>query len=555
MPAHMKKISQDIQNIKPRYDVVIVGSGYGGGVSAARLSDAGQKVCVLERGREFLPGDFPARFPELRKELQVTGAGMHMGSPTALYDIRLGSDMHVLVGCGLGGGSLVNAAVAFRPDDRVFDDEIWPGQLRQDGLLDEGYARADRWLRPARYQDAENITKFKVLQKSGKDGVGSEPVKAPVAISFEDIKNPAGVEQPACTLCGDCCSGCNIGAKNTVAMTYLPYAQSKGAEIFTETSVHSVEKTEDGWRVYFEPSGSKHKNQSLPEQYVEADIVILSAGTLGSTEILFRSKERGLAVSDKLGQRFSSNGDMICFGYDADETVNAVGVGDEEKEGVPTVGASVTGQLELVDEEDLTKSMVIQEGVLPSAIAPLLPVFFIPGGRLLGAAKALLQGVYKGPLARTQTFFVTSHDSASGEMKMKDGKLALEWPGAINEPVFKNIDETMEKVTSAVGSDYVQNPLSETVAGKKPATAHPLGGCAMAESSTKGVVNHKGQVFDPTGDDTSVHSGLYVTDGSIIPRSLGANPLFTITALSERNMLHLCKDRGWNAADPAAPEA
>lgn len=547
----MKPLSTDISEIRSRYDVVIVGSGYGGGVSAARLSAAGRKVCVLERGREFLPGDFPARFPQLRKELQVTGAGMHMGSATALYDIRLGSDMHVLVGCGLGGGSLVNAAVAFRPDSRVFEDEVWPGQLRQDGLLDEGYARAARWLRPARYEDAENVTKFKVFQKSG-EGVGAEPVKAPVAVSFEDHVNPAGVEQAACTLCGDCCAGCNVGAKNTVAMTYLPFAQKNGAELFTEASVHSVEKVDGGWRVYFGTAGEKHKNQERPENFVEADIVILSAGTLGSTEILFRSNEHGLAVSDKLGQRFSANGDMICFGYDADETVNAIGVGDPPKAELPTVGASVTGQLELVDKEDLTKSMVIQEGVLPSAIAPLLPVFFIPGGRLLGAAKALIAGVYKGPLARTQTFFVTSHDSASGEMKMKDGNLALEWPGVRNEPVYKRIDETMEKVTGAVGSDYVQNPLSETVAGAKPATAHPLGGCAMAADSTKGVVNHKGQVFDPKGNDTAVHEGLYVTDGSIIPRSLGANPLFTITALSERNMIHLCRDKGWSIEDPAS---
>lgn len=110
------------------YDVVVVGSGYGAGVAASRLARAGKRVAVLERGREFLTGEFPNRFPDLRQQMQVTGKRLRMGSPTGLYDVRLGDDMHILVGCGLGGGSLINAGVALRPDPRVFRDEI--GRLR-----------------------------------------------------------------------------------------------------------------------------------------------------------------------------------------------------------------------------------------------------------------------------------------------------------------------------------------------------------------------------------------------------------------------------------------
>ena len=116
----MTRLARSLDDLKPHYDAVVVGSGYGGGVAASRLARAGKRVAVLERGREFVTGEFPGRLPDLRADLQVTGRRVRMGTPTGLYDVRLGEDMHVLVGCGLGGGSLINAGVALRPDARVF---------------------------------------------------------------------------------------------------------------------------------------------------------------------------------------------------------------------------------------------------------------------------------------------------------------------------------------------------------------------------------------------------------------------------------------------------
>src|SRR5262245_18527732 len=146
----MARLARPLDQLAPRYDVVVVGSDYGGGVAASRLARAGKRVAVLEPGREFVPGEFPGRFPDLRSEMQVTGGRLSMGSPTGLYDVRFGEDMHVLIGCGLGGGSLINAGVALRLDDRMFADPVWPSEVAGDGLLQEGYARAERWLRPAR---------------------------------------------------------------------------------------------------------------------------------------------------------------------------------------------------------------------------------------------------------------------------------------------------------------------------------------------------------------------------------------------------------------------
>ncbi|MGA7456198.1 MAG: GMC family oxidoreductase [Methyloceanibacter sp.] len=544
-------LSTPLSAIKPAYDVVVIGSGYGGGVAASRLARAGQLVCVIEKGKEFPTGSFPSRLPELRRELQLNGGKMRSGSRTGLFDFRLGADIHVLVGCGLGGGSLINAGVALRPDARVFADPAWPDELSADGLLELGFRRAAAMLRPSRYANAPELTKYRALQ-SASTAFGVPPVAAPVAVSFEDNVNPAGVAQPACTLCGDCCSGCNVGAKNTVAMTYLPDAKAHGAEIFTELSVTHVAKGEGGWRVHFAPSDVKDATPGV----VEAKTVVLAAGTLGSTEILLRSREHGLGLSDRLGEGFSANGDIIAFALGGRERVNGIGVGFPSKFGGDVVGAAVAGQIELPDAADLDRSMIIQEGVLPSALAPLLPVFFIAGGRLLGAAQSLIKGVYQGPLSHLHTFFVVSHDDANGRISLDNGGAQVHWPGGGDEPVYARVDAALTKAATAVGARYIKSPLAATNMGTKPATAHPLGGCGMGQNAGEGVVNHKCQVFDGLAQE-STHSGLYVCDGSVIPRSIGVNPLLTITALAERAMVHLARDHnlGFDANPRVRQEA
>jgi cholesterol oxidase len=541
----LARLSRSIDHLKSRYDVVIVGSGYGGGVAASHLARAGQSVAVLERGREVLTGEFPARFPDLKNDFQINGPNFKTGPDTALFDIRIGADMHVLVGRGLGGGSLINAGVTLKPDARVFQDDIWPGQILQDGLLERGFRRAESWLKPVRDPRASEMTKYSVLSDAAR-ALG-HPIIAPrVAVSFEDRVNAAGIAQSACTRCGDCCAGCNVGAKNTVALTYLPDAARHGAELFTEVTVRHVEKSDDGtWRIAVRSTAANGG-----ERLLEAPIVILAAGTLGSTEILLRSRERGLTVSDRLGARFSANGDIIAFGYGAKRVVNSVGVGFPARVEGLEIGASVTGQIEIRDPNCLDHELTIQEGAVPSAVAPSLPVMFLPNGRLLGAIQSLISGVYKGPFVSLQTYFAVSHDSASGVFALKDDRLVLSWPNAAQEPCYERLDKALAAVVQSAGGQYVKNPLAGTVMGHQPATAHPLGGCAMGGDATSGVVDHKSRVFDttPGRGPTAVHDGLYVIDGSIIPRSLGVNPLFTITALAERALAHLLADRGLTAA-------
>ncbi len=528
-----ERLSLSHDAIRAAYDVVVVGSGYGGGVAASRLARAGLRVCVVERGREFLTGEFPNRLPELRRELQVVGAKLRTGRRTGLFDFRLGSDIHVLIGCGLGGGSLINAAVGLKPDSRVFADTAWPDEVRADGLLEQGFSRANAMLRPTRHARPADFIKYRALEAASAC-FGQPPVPAPVVVSFAETVNPAGVEQPACTLCGDCCSGCNVGAKNTIALTYLPDAKAHGAEIYTELTVIRVAKEGRHWRVHFVPA----EQPDAPSRSIEAKTVVLAAGTLGSTEILLRSREEGLPVSDCLGERFSANGDIIAFALGGKDRVNGIGVGYPPKLVGDTIGACVTGEIELSDGE-LDHSMFIQEGAMPSAVAPLLPVFFFSGGRLLGAAQSLVKGVYQGPLQSLHTFFVVTHDEARGRIRLENGKAQVEWPNVAEQPVYARVDAALGKLAQSVGARYIKNPLAGTSMGTKPATAHPLGGCGMGDDASRGVVDHKCRVFDGNG---GVHAGLYVCDGAVIPRSIGVNPLLTITALTERAMVHFARD-------------
>ena len=535
----MARLSKPISEIGPRYDVVVVGSGYGGGVAASRLARCGQKVCVLERGKEVQTGEFPTRFPDMRRELRISGQSKSVGAEDALFQLNVGRHIHVLTGSGLGGGSLVNAAVALRPEAHVFAGDAWPSGLAEDPLLQEGFRRAEHMLRPARYDDAGKLQKYRALEKPGA-ALGAKPEPAPVTVSFSDTVNPAGVEQPACTLCGDCCSGCNVGAKNTVYLTYLHDAAAHGADMFTGVRVEHVIRDGNHWRVAYHA-----ENDDAASATIEARTVILAAGTLGSTEILLKSRERGLPLSERIGHGFSANGDIIAFGFGAKEQVNAIGLGHPQKVDVDTVGACVTGLVKLVDPKRPEMDMYLSEGVMPSPLAPLLPVAFIPNGRLLSAAASLLKGVYKGPFAHLQPFFVVSHDAAKGRIVLDKNGVDIDWADVAEQDVYSRVDAALEKAIGANGGSYVRNPLAGTVMGAQPVTAHPLGGCGQGNDAKSGVINHKCQVFDPSSGPDGLHEGLYVCDGAMIPRSIGVNPLLTITALAERAMIYLTRDRNW----------
>lgn len=561
-----RRISRPISELKAHYDVIVVGSGYGGGVAASRMARAGLKVCLLERGKEIRPGHYPDSLPEALQQVQVDLGPKHMGDPTSLFDFRVNPDINVLVGCGLGGTSLINANVSLKPEPRVFQQSHWPNMIQTEAEennspLMRGFEKAKEMLKPIPYPDEQPELAKLTAHRATAVALQEPFYRPPINVTFQDGINHVGVMQNTCTLCGDCVSGCNERAKNTTLMNYLPDAENFGAEIFTQVSVQSVAKAKNGWLVWYRAEKlDREVFADATPLFVRADRVILAAGTLGSTEILLRSQQHGLALSKHLGKGFSGNGDVLAFGYNNDVPINGIGDGEYEPDPELPVGPCISSIIDARNKPELEKGMVIEEGSLPGAISPVLPTALSAGAAALGidtddgivdeikeAARrweSQLRGAKHGATAHTQTYLVMTHDDGGGSLRLEDDRLRVDWPGIGKKQVFSRVKDKLVEATKALGGTFVPNPIWSELFDHDLITVHPLGGCCMGEDAGKGVVNHRCEVFaDESGQE--VHSGLMVCDGSVIPGSVGVNPLFTITALAERAMDQLAHQMGW----------
>jgi len=563
--------------MKERYGVVVVGSGYGGAIAASRMARAGQQVCLLERGKELQPGEYPNHLAAASAEMQADSPMGRAGSPTGMFDFRINDDINVLLGCGLGGTSLINANVGLTAEARVFDDPAWPEGFRKDlALVQKSYERAKSVLNPTPVPDSyPPLPKMNALQSSAQS-MNAKWYRTPLYVTFDDPKdgvNQFGVPQKACIGCGDCVSGCNFHAKNTTLMNYLPDAVNFGAEIFTSVSVRCLERSGNEWLVHFQPLGEGREKFNAPAMFVRAAVVILGAGTLGSTEILLRSAQQGLPLSSRVGERFTGNGDVLGFGYNTDTEINGIGFGDHDPKNRETVGPCITSVIDLREQPELNQGMVIEEGSIPGAIASLLPLGLSAAAALGGdkpssipeavkmkarELESLVAGPYHGAIRNTQTYLIMTHDDGSGRMFLKDDRLRISWPGVGSEPIFTKANENLKRATDPLGGVYAPNPAWHSLQSKSLVSVHPLGGCIMAEDAEHGVVNHKGQVF--SGKGTAVYDNLYVGDGAVLPRPLGVNPSLTIAAVAERTCALLAQDRGWTIdytlpSRPARPVA
>jgi len=558
----MAHLSSPIQDMRNHYEVVVIGSGYGGSITASRLARAGRQVCVLERGKEIRPGEYPDTELETTRETQLNLPQAHVGRRTALYDYHINDDMTVLVGCGLGGTSLINANVALRPDERVFDDERWPKAFRQDvgGRLEEGYRRAEEMLRPTPYpQDFPELPKLEALRKSA-EAMDATFYRLPINVTFEDGVNHVGVEQRACKLCGDCAAGCNHRAKNTTLMNYLPDAHNHGAEIYTCVSVRTLERKDGRWLVHYQVLDAGQETFDAPLATVSADLLIVAAGCLGSTEILLRSKAEGLSLSGRVGDFFSGNGDVGGGAYNADVEIRSIGFGVRNPDHMKPVGPTITGVIDIRDTEEVDEGMVIEEGAISGSMGRSLPKLLANAGRLVGVdtdrsladdvrerkreLESLIRGPYHGAVNNSQVFLVMIHDNAQGRLKLKKDRIRIIWPDMGKGPYVERVNQRLIQATRAIGGTFIENPMWSHLPRKGLVSAHPLGGCVMAEEATRGVVNHKGQVFaGDRGDE--VYENFYVCDGAVIPRSIGANPLLTISAIAERTAALIATDRNW----------
>jgi cholesterol oxidase len=553
----MEIISRPIDKMLDHYSVVVVGSGYGGAIAAARIARAGRDVCVLERGKELHPGEYPNSGASALREIQVHTPKEDCGPAAGLFDFHVGPDITVVAGCGLGGTSLINGNVALEPGDSVFSDDRWPQELRnRPEVLRPFMGAAKEMLGSNPYPPTwPDLPKLQALERVAAS-LGAAVSRPDINVTFTDGPNAVGIRQNACALCGDCCSGCNYGAKNSVLMNYLPDAHWHGAHVFTEVAVRSVQRWEGKWRVAYDAAGA--------DRSVLADVVVLAAGTLGSTQILLRSRDLGLPVSDRLGYGFSGNGDVLAFAYDTDAPVRGVGLGGGVPREDTVVGPAIAGLIDLrgpgVDKKD---ALIIEEGSIPGALAAMLPIAMDAASyedldeatasvaRRLRELAGIPFGSHRGAVDRTLTYLVMSTDDSGGRIMLENDRIQVVWPEVAGQPVFARDNQTLAVATQALHGTEISDPLWARTSDRSLITVHPLGGCVMADDAAKGVVDHMGRVFDPAGG--GVHDGLYVCDGSVIPVALDANPLLTISAVAERTAALMIEERGWQAAQPTAP--
>jgi len=574
--------------IKDLYcDVLIVGSGYGGSVAAMTIAQCDNpEVWVLERGREYGLGEFPESIGELPGHIrfQRTRDEMLKGDADALFDIRVYEGISVLVGSGLGGTSLINASVVLEPPAQIFQRSEWPLSVRStQNFLQSEFSDIKKLLGARQYRKAEKLEKFAALSRLA-DSLGNATcVPATIAVTEAEGANAVGVKQSACVDCGNCITGCNYGAKNTLTMNAIPLARSRGAKFYTGATVVAVQhfhgaagavtknKKELRWTVSCERTGSVKSPH--PDKFaIHAHTVILAAGTLGSTEILLRSKE--VAISrEVLGKHFNGNGDFLAASYAQKERVNAVADANLKGENLRP-GPTIVGIIQRDGDDGLMpENTVVEDGTVPSVLSTFMGTLFatlsmaqrfvkdeLPAWVVENAADFMAAPF--AALEHTQILLGIGSDDADkkveyqlildeehGQLRTAVGKPAAPLTPPCNDRLHDALTAA-SAVGGFSGGDYFPNPLWQplpdgfdeiSVAGTKhpsSITVHPLGGCVMADSALAGVVDEYGNVFD-TGNDnlssTKRHAGLYVLDGSIMPTALGVNPLLTISALALRS--------------------
>jgi cholesterol oxidase len=543
-------LAHPISDLQDSYGVVVIGSGYGGAILAARLAQ-GRSLCILERGREWIPGTFPDAFDAIIKAVR---SPKH---PLGLYDYHIHPEVDVFVGSGLGGTSLVNANVVIEPDSDLFDHPRWPDEIRQDraaGTLQGYVATVRQMLQIETYGD--DLPALRKLDAHRKSSLarGANFSYLDVAVNlrrYADQPNHVGVHQRLCTLCGDCITGCNVRAKNTLYMNYLPLAKQHGAQIFTQVEVdHVVKLSDGGYVVHY--TNHPDNGQASRQGTLRASVVILAAGALGSAELLLRSRQAGLSCSETLGHYFSGNGDFLGAAYNTDQQTDILGFGNHQDERAQIrVGPTILSMADYRARTTLAERFILEEGAIPRGLVDTLRqtihilnftkgedtdaglIDYIAESQRIG--RDLVHYDPQGALNHSMIYLGVGRDSADGTLVLDHhGHVQLLWGDAPDQPLFHTLSGEMRAHTAALGGTYIANPRWHRSLGRNLITVHPLGGCIMASDGAKGVVDHRGRVYDPSRGLNDTHTGLFVADGSIIPTAVGVNPLLTISALAER---------------------
>jgi cholesterol oxidase len=553
------------------FDAVVVGSGFGGSVTAYRLAEAGHSVCLLERGKPFPPNSFPRSPLGMKRQFWDPSEGLH-----GMFNLWSFDHIDAVCASGLGGGSLIYANVLLRKDEDWFvreepgrgswkdGYEYWP-VTRAD--LDPHYDRVERMMNVQKYpldQDPYDKTLKVLAFRDAAQKLGLDWRLVNLAVTFANAGDPAIPGEPikeerpnihgrtrlTCKLTGECDLGCNHGSKNSLDYTYITAAWHAGADIRTRHEVRSFEPREGGGyqlEYVIHDAGSegvKTDTKALDRHIVTCDRLILSAGTLGTTYLLLRNRAAFPGLSAALGTRFCGNGDLLTFarqcmteGPDGRKVPRAL---DSSHAPVITSAIRVPDELDGGDGrgfylEDAGQpefvGWMLQLLDAPRSVFHDLPKLVKLGGNFLmhrdtdiGDEVAELIG----DCAESAGFLPLlgmGRDVPEGIMSLhNDGGLAIDWKkDGASKKYFNRVRDVSKAVAEEIGGTFLDNPiwlLSRVV------TVHALGGCPMGRDDREGVVDPWGRVYN--------HPGLHIADGSVMPGPVGPNPSLTIAGLADR---------------------
>jgi len=531
----------------PHYDVLVIGSGFGGSVSALRLTEKGYKVGVLEAGKRFADDDFPDTSWHLQDYLFAPSAGCY-----GIQRIDMVKDCLILAGAGVGGGSLVYANTLYEPLEPFYNDPSWAHITDWKSELAPYYDQAKRMLGVVTYPrmtPADDI-----MRKTAEEmGVGETYHQAPVGVFFggpgqapgTDVEDPYfGGEGPArrtCTDCGECMTGCRHNAKNTLVKNYLYLAEKKGAVVHPLTTVTRVYPREGGGYVV-EARWTKAKlSRRTAVKTFTADQVVFSAAALGTQKLLHRLKATGdlPAISDRLGELTRTNSESILGAIAPDLSVDY------------SEGVAITSSWH---PDEQTHIEPVRYGHGSNAMS-LMQTVLTDGGpgrvrrwlRELWTQRSNIGKLYDLRHWSERVVIALVMQSVDNSITTFPKKSALGWRlssrqghGEPNPTWIPAANDAVRTMADVMGGGYAGGTIGEPF--NRPLTAHFIGGCTIGDSPDNGVVDPYQRLYH--------YPGLHVVDGSTISANLGVNPSLTITAQAERAM-SFWPNKG--EADPRPP--
>jgi cholesterol oxidase len=561
------------------FEVIVVGSGFGGSVVAYRLAASGVKTCLLERGKTYAPGSFARSPREIRGNFWDPSEGLH-----GLFNVWSFRGIDVIVSSGVGGGSLIYANVLMRMPREWFTTRLWHGEgYGQEAWpigyadLEKHYRRVEARLGATRYPDQELdraglglTTKAARLREAARWlGLPSELVK--LAVTFRSGKAPLRLGLPlangrhpnyhgdvlrtTCRLCGECNIGCNYGAKNTLDHTYLsalPAAKRKNLDLRDRSEVRRIEQRPDGTFAvsYVKHSetreGKRTDTTNLVPVTVTAKRVVMAAGALGTPYLLMKSRSSLPDLGPALGHRFSGNGDLLGLALWGGRRTHS---GEPPKPVDGSRGPVITTAIKVPDELNGGDGpgFLIEDAGYPEFVNWMLEllrvrsivrrVVLLGWRRLLGLVSGrpnrnigadLNRLVGKAGLtSESLPLLAMGRDVPDGVITLNRhrGKqfLDLNWTSRRSAAYFERVRAVMRDVAKAMDMEYAELPRLHP---RRTITVHPLGGCPMGASPDLGVVDGYGRAHNC--------KRLYVVDGSVMPGPVGVNPALTIAAFADR---------------------